>query len=114
MFSYIQYTKKIGDELNDLLSENSADFMQKAKEQSSEVSIPEVTQAVSNSEKIKESKPRIHSIYQELKSTAVEHEVNSEQLRIRLINIHANLENSIDLLQNNCKYAVKICNQQDS
>jgi len=78
------------------------------------VNINETITAQKNSTNTNEIKENIDSMYLELLNFEWSSELNTVNLRSKLINVHIDISNSINTLTKTCPKAVEICKQQDS
>lgn len=78
-----------------------------------EVSIGDLLQSTDTNKITDNIRLNISNIYNtELPFTAIE-EINTEQLRARIIQLHNNLSTSIDVLDETSKISTQVCNSQD-
>lgn len=102
---------KLENKLKEFKDEVIGDFFQ--KKQGSVVDITSVIKAQENSTNTNEIKENIDKMFLELSAFSAISENNTTNLRSKLIEMHIDLSNSINILDISCKKAVLICNQQD-
>ncbi len=110
--------RKLQNKINDFKREKIWDFLKKEWENSSidskkTVSLNKSLDVKDNSLDSNRVKERIDKLYIELIPYTAISENKADNLRTRIINTHIEISNSINTLQETCKKAVKICNQQD-
>lgn len=110
--TFRQISDEFKNSFQELKDETISDFWNNYDEKNKNVI--NSLNAKDNSDLAKKIKSRIDKIYIENKNYTALYESNNSELRNRLINIHIELSNSINILNETCKMAVKICNQQDS
>lgn len=102
---------KLENKLKEFKDEVIGDFFQ--KKQGWTVDINSVIKAQENSTNTNQIKENIDKMYLELMNFSAVSENNTTNLRSKLIDMHIDISNSINILEISCEKAVKICNEQD-
>lgn len=101
---------KLEKKLREFKEEVIWDFFRKKEWET--ITVTQTNTADKNAKNTTEIKERVDALNLELSSFAWISEVNTDNLRSRLINIHISISNSINTLNQTCKMAVEACNQQ--
>jgi len=102
---------KLENKLKEFKNEVIWDFFK--NKQNEIVNINSVITAQENSTNTNEIKENIDKMFLELSAFSAVSENNISNLRSKLIEMHIDLSNSINILDISCEKAVTICNQQD-
>lgn len=102
---------KLENKLKEFKDEVIWDFFKDKQDEI--ININSVIKAQNNSTNTNEIKENIDKIYLELMNFSAVSENNTINLRAKLIEMHTDLSNSINILEISCPKAVKICNEQD-
>ncbi len=102
---------KVNNKLK-VFSEKIWDFLE--VEEIDDIAIKDLSKAKQNSTNSYDIKKRIDKIYKSQLIFAWISENKTDNLRTRLINMHLEIVQSINILQQSCKKSVKICNQQST
>lgn len=103
---------KLENKLKDFKNDVIWDFFEKKQQEN--IDINSTIRAQENSTNTNLIKEKIDSMYLEMMNFEWNSELNTTNLRTKLINVHIDLSNSIKTLNKTCPKAVKICNQQDN
>lgn len=114
--TFVQAAKEIEENLIELKNETISNFLENYTEKSNwrQISPSFLYNVKENSDTAKTIKEKIQTLYINSKSSTAIYETKNENLKNRFINSHIELSNAIKTLNNTCKIAVKICNQQDT
>jgi len=102
---------KLENKLKEFKDEVIWDFFK--NKQNEIVDINSVIKAQENSTNTNEIKENIDKMFLELSAFSSVSENNTSNVRSKLIEMHVDISNSINILEISCKKAVDICNQQD-
>lgn len=103
---------KLEKKLREFKEEVIWDFFTKNK--NSDINVNTSISAQKNSTNTNKIKENIDKMYLELLNFEWISELSTANLRNKLINVHIDLSNSINTLEESCPKAVAICNQQNS
>lgn len=102
---------KLEKKLKEFKEEVIWDFFEKKWEEN--INITNILDAQKNSINTNEIKESIDRVYLEMMSLEWISEMNTTNVRNRIINVHIDLSNSINTLELTCPKAVQVCNEQD-
>ncbi|MDD2870668.1 MAG: hypothetical protein PHS49_01650 [Candidatus Gracilibacteria bacterium] len=102
---------KIGNGLKDWKDAIVGDFFE--KKQTEVINYTEIKEATDNSKISMDIKEKISIMYNEELPFAAIGDINTEQLRAKIIETHMSLDDSINILENTIKDSQKVCNSQD-
>lgn len=83
------------------------------KKQTEVINYTEIKEATDNSKISMDIKEKISIMYNEELPFAAIWDINTEQLRAKIIETHMSLDDSINILENTIKDSQKVCNSQD-
>lgn len=109
-YSFNNISKKVNSRIKEF-KEKIWDFL--GKKETIDISIKGVRIAKQNSIDSFKIKERIETIYNSQMIFAWVSEKEADNLRSKLINMHLEIAQSINILKKSCKKSVKICKQQD-
>lgn len=114
-WTFMSLENSIKNEYNKIKNEIYTDFLENYKKnKTEELTIKESLKVIWNSNDIKDITKKIITLYQENEKFAGKSENNSDNLKRNIIEIHKEIYQAINKLNDTCKLAVKICNQQDT
>lgn len=102
---------KLEKKLRKFKEEVIGDFFDKKNTET--INVKNILDAQSNSTNTNDIKEKIDSVYLEMLNLEWMSEMNTSNLRNRIINVHIDISNSINTLELTCPKAVKVCNEQD-
>lgn len=103
--------KRLKEKIRLWMDETYVDFYEKQKKEN--IAINEINSITDTSKLSISIKQNIDKLYEDQLPFAWVWNIDTENIRAKLIKTHLSLEDSINTLEKTCEYSVKVCNDQD-